>query len=640
MLFKVDFEKAFDSISFLDSTMSQMGFPALWRKWIMGILSSARSSVLVNGSPTKEFKIERGVRQGDPLSPLLFILAMEALHVATITANVIGIFKGCKTPNNGPTISHLLYADDVLFVGEWSDSNLHNLSRLLRCFNLSSGLKVNFNKSQLFGVGVPLSMVEQKASILHCKTGVFPFFYLGLPIGSNMGLVKNWKPIIDKFEEKLTLWKARTLSFGGRVTLIETVLGNLPTYYLSLFCAPIHVLKHLKRIRREFLWGGCMEKNKVSWVPWYKVIVPKNNGGLGIGSLASTNKALMIKWAVRYKNEPSSLWASTITAIHGGSRCRSYIPLKSSIGGVWKSVVNMGRISQNHSVNVQERLTPVIGKGDKTLFWLDNWVGGSPLRVRYPNLYALESNKRCTVSERCKLHQGVTEWLWGSNNTLINEDLAAEWVECTTLLDNVTIQPKADVWLWRSGSEVADFLVSTVREELDHINTLNETKVLRWLHWIPKKVNCFLWRAVLDRIATREALHSWHIPLPSTSCVLCNNSREFDRLLISCDATQQVWTLIFQWLKIPLPGFILSVVQLLELIHSDTCPKIKKRSTYVVVAATCWCIWLMRNDIIFKQKTFSMTKLVGDIKAISYSWIKNRAGLSEINWEKWRSFNF
>ncbi|XP_021986239.1 uncharacterized mitochondrial protein AtMg01250-like [Helianthus annuus] len=164
--------------------MSQMDFPALWRKWIMGILSSARSSILVNGSPTLEFKIERGVRQGDPLSPLLFILAMEALHVATVTANASGIFKGCKMPNNGPTISHLLYADDVLFVGEWSESNIQNLSRLLRCFNLSSGLKVNFNKSQLFGVGVDMGVVEQKAFILNCKTGVLRFSYLGLPVGS------------------------------------------------------------------------------------------------------------------------------------------------------------------------------------------------------------------------------------------------------------------------------------------------------------------------------------------------------------------------------------------------------------------------------------------------------------------------
>ncbi|XP_035834166.1 secreted RxLR effector protein 78-like [Helianthus annuus] len=170
MLFKVNFEKAFDSISweFMKSVLAQMGFPALWRKWVMGLLKTARTSILVNGSPTAEFEIQRGVRQGDPLSPLLFILAMEALHIATESAVNCDIFKGITTPGSGPTISHLLYADDALFVGEWSEDNFHNLARLLRCFHLSSGLKVNFSKSKVFGVGVGNGDISEMATILGC----------------------------------------------------------------------------------------------------------------------------------------------------------------------------------------------------------------------------------------------------------------------------------------------------------------------------------------------------------------------------------------------------------------------------------------------------------------------------------------
>ncbi|XP_035838804.1 secreted RxLR effector protein 78-like [Helianthus annuus] len=148
MLFKVDFEKEFDSINwgFLDSVLSQIGFPGLWRKWVMDILSSARMSILVNGSPTLEFNVQMGVRQGDPLSPLLFSIGMEALHVATGSALDSGIYKGVKVSITGLTISQLLYADDVLFMGEWTESNFHNLARMLRCFHLSLGLKVNFSK--------------------------------------------------------------------------------------------------------------------------------------------------------------------------------------------------------------------------------------------------------------------------------------------------------------------------------------------------------------------------------------------------------------------------------------------------------------------------------------------------------------
>ena len=113
LLFKVDFEKAFDSVNwdYLESVMCQMGYGKKWRKWIRGCLESARSSVIVNGSPTEEFSPEKGVRQGDPLSPFLFILAMEGLNIAMKSAYEKGLFQGIKIPHSETTISHLFYAD-------------------------------------------------------------------------------------------------------------------------------------------------------------------------------------------------------------------------------------------------------------------------------------------------------------------------------------------------------------------------------------------------------------------------------------------------------------------------------------------------------------------------------------------------
>ncbi|GJY58810.1 putative RNA-directed DNA polymerase, eukaryota, reverse transcriptase zinc-binding domain protein, partial [Tanacetum coccineum] len=133
MIFKVDFEKAFDSVrwDYLDSIMEKIGFGNKWRSWIHGCFFNARSSVLVNGSPTSEFDLYRGLKQGDPLSLFLFILSMEGLHSLSCKAEDLGLFKGANIGRDDMNVSHLMYADDVIFLGEWSDTNAHNLVCML-----------------------------------------------------------------------------------------------------------------------------------------------------------------------------------------------------------------------------------------------------------------------------------------------------------------------------------------------------------------------------------------------------------------------------------------------------------------------------------------------------------------------------
>ena len=184
-ILKVDFEKAFDSLDwkFLDHVMEQMGFSDKWRKWISGCLDSGFSSVLVNGSPTKEFKIQKGLRQGDPLSPFLFIIAAEALHISLQVAKERNIFEGVEVGHNKIDISHLQFVDDALIMGKWSLENVKNLCRILRCFQMASGLKVNFIKSKFFGIGVNNLEVQNFVSTLKLQSSTLPCTYLGLPIG-------------------------------------------------------------------------------------------------------------------------------------------------------------------------------------------------------------------------------------------------------------------------------------------------------------------------------------------------------------------------------------------------------------------------------------------------------------------------
>ncbi|XP_021991349.1 uncharacterized protein LOC110888118 [Helianthus annuus] len=174
-----------------------------------------------------------------------------------------GIFQGFNLPNDGPILSHLCYADDVLFIGSWTDKNAATLKRLLRWLNLVTGLKVNNLKSKLYGFGVNDGEKLRMASIMNCEVGQMPFTYLGIPIGVNMKRAKFWDSVVKKFTAKLSKWKARFLSFAGRVTLAKSVLGSLPSYFLSLFAAPKCVINKLERIHRDFVWGFTDSSKKL-----------------------------------------------------------------------------------------------------------------------------------------------------------------------------------------------------------------------------------------------------------------------------------------------------------------------------------------------------------------------------------------
>ncbi|GKA11042.1 putative RNA-directed DNA polymerase [Tanacetum coccineum] len=285
LLLKVDFEKAFDSLSwsFLESIMLQMGFGAKWRKWMHSCLNSAYALILINGSPTNEFKMEKGLRQGDPLFPFLFILAVEALNVVFLEARNKSIFLGAEVGKDKVPISHLQFVDDALIVGQWSLPNARNLSRILTCFHLVSGLKVNFNKSKLFGIRVSSSELNSIACSIGCQPSQLPCTYLGLPIGANMSRTTNWSTlshvqlVINPPNFRVLAWVYQlTLSYGGRLTLIKSVLGSLGVYFFSLFKSPVSIIKKLESIRRNFFWGGNSEEKKIAWVTWDKVIGPRD----------------------------------------------------------------------------------------------------------------------------------------------------------------------------------------------------------------------------------------------------------------------------------------------------------------------------------------------------------------------------
>lgn len=188
MLFMVDFEKAYDSVDwgYLYSVMERMSFHVLWRKWIRECVCTTTTSVLVNGSPTKEFPLQRGLRWRDPLSTFLFLLAAEGLHILMKAMVENQLFTGYSIGAiNSMVVSHLQFVDDTLLLGNKSWANIRALRATLVISESLLGLKVDFNTSLLAGINIFDSWMAEVALVLSYKVGKVPFMYLGLPIGSN-----------------------------------------------------------------------------------------------------------------------------------------------------------------------------------------------------------------------------------------------------------------------------------------------------------------------------------------------------------------------------------------------------------------------------------------------------------------------
>ncbi|GJV77198.1 reverse transcriptase domain, reverse transcriptase zinc-binding domain protein [Tanacetum coccineum] len=162
---------------------------------------------------------------------------------------------------------------------------MDNIIRILNVFYLESSLKININKSNLYGLGVPSSEFSRMATGTGCLSSSLPFSYLGLLIGSNMGRIDNWKILIDRFKSRFSGWKANLLSSGGRITLIKSVLRSLDIYYFSIFKAPEAVTKFLE--------------------------------SLCVGSLKAFNNSLLLKWRWRLLKNPYALWVKVVKLIHG-----------------------------------------------------------------------------------------------------------------------------------------------------------------------------------------------------------------------------------------------------------------------------------------------------------------------------------
>ncbi|GKB37953.1 RNA-directed DNA polymerase, eukaryota [Tanacetum coccineum] len=604
LLFKVDFQKAFDSVRWdhLDDILGKFGFGHKWRGWIKGCLSSSKASVLVNGAPTDEFMFHRGLRQGDPLSPFLFILVMESLHISFQRLIDQGMFAPLTIGNgNQVVISHLFYADDAIFIGKWTRENVNALMLMLHCFFLSSGLKINVHKSSIFGIGVRLSQVNTMAALFGCTANSTPFTYLGVKVGANMKRTSSWDVVVNKVTSKLSSWKAKTLSVGGRLTLIKSVLGAIPTYYMSLFKAPEGVIKRLESIRNSFFIGADLGEKKMTWVSWRKTLAHKDRGGLGIHSLYALNHALLFKWIWRFKASHSSLWVNVIKAIHGSDG-------------------SLNSASSNHGFSL------VLGNGHYIKFW----HGEVPFKDAFKRCYNLELQKDITVAS--KFQSGDLAFTFRRHPRSGIEEF--QLGELSRLTNLVILSNSLDRWSWSlCGS--GNFSVKSAREYIDQHYLISSPSPTIWSKVIPIKLNVFKWRLALDKLPTRNNLASRGIMVPCHLCPICNMETESrDHLFFRCSIALDLTRLLSRWWNLQIP-LTLDYIAWGTWIAGLRLKKMQKLVLEACFTSLWWHIWVFRNAFVFSDKKPLKGLIFDNFVSQSYVWVVNRCKSIKCTWVDW-----
>lgn len=266
MAIKVDITKAFDTISwhFLRAILTRMGFSPRFVSMVESILCSSRLSIMINGSSQGYFGCSRGVRQGDPLSQLLFCVAEDALarwmDFAVVSGNI---------DVNPRLPSYLLYADDIIFFMKATQKNIRNFHRILEQYGQLAGQVYNPPKSRAFyGSKVNRLIKSYRLRTTGIVAGTLPFTYLGVPIFHGIPRVIHLQDIADSVIAKFGRWKGGYLSLVGRRCLINSVIASSLVHSMMVYRWPESLITRIEKATRNFVWTGDVNKKggmRISW---------------------------------------------------------------------------------------------------------------------------------------------------------------------------------------------------------------------------------------------------------------------------------------------------------------------------------------------------------------------------------------
>ncbi|XP_042952198.1 uncharacterized protein LOC122289281 [Carya illinoinensis] len=283
MAIKLDMSKAYDRVEwdFLEAVLLRLGFSENWTSLLMGCVRSVSYSVLVNGIPGETFTPTRGLRQGDPLSPYLFIMCAEGLTSLLQIAERDGSIQGVSASKRGLKINHLLFADDCVIFSRAKMEEWTRIMYLLAIYERASGQVLNKQKTSLFFSSN--TKEETKAFILQGAAGISCDDYnkyLGLPTLVGRTKYNTFHGLKEKIWKRMNSWKNSFLSTAGKEILIKSVLQAIPTYTMSIFKLPIRLVREIEMMFSNFWWNHKKEGRGVHWRKWEKMGKSKQDEGL------------------------------------------------------------------------------------------------------------------------------------------------------------------------------------------------------------------------------------------------------------------------------------------------------------------------------------------------------------------------
>ncbi|XP_022030706.1 uncharacterized protein LOC110931628 [Helianthus annuus] len=588
--FKVDIQKAYDTVDwrFLKSVLIGFGFNSKMVEWIMLCVSTTSFSVCVNGAVHGFFKGNRGLRQGDPMSPYLFTLVMEVL--TGILHHSVRIDSSFKFHNRceRQRIINLCFADDLFLFARGEVNSARCIMSSLSKFTKMSGLVPSNQKSTVFFCNVKNQVKQAILDIMPFTEGKLPVKYLGVPLISARIGYNDCRVLVERLEKRIMHWRNKLLSFARRLQLIISVLSSMHIYWSSVFILPARIIQELEAKMRNFLWSQDSSFNKgKSKVSWKLVCTPKYEGGLGIRRIGDMNKALMSShiWSIVSNRE--SLWVKWVHSYH--LKHKSFWICKTPTNSCWswRKLIQMRPLIRNH-------IWSELGNGGNTSAWFDYWseLGDfiSPRNI---------SDADFRLDNRVADVYADGSWLWPT-----------AWRDIFPVLnqiDHVHLDPlKVDRLLWKDGSDINEFSSSGVWHSLQHREPEVDWCSIVWFARCIPRHAFMIWLIMKGKLLTQDKILQWDLSrrknMNMMCCLLCyENVDSHPHLSFECKYSTQVW------LKVRDRVGMSSISPRWTDIVQWLCNRDHQRraDTYVaklLVAAAAYSIWQERNARLFKNQ--------------------------------------